>query len=160
KWRMSFGLFDASVISLAVKHGMLSRLIIVGVTPGRGEPQWRFIGDGHKWIGDNYHLRGIGEKVQNMPDKDYGNWATEYYKSVAIARQPRYDLVTGMIKYQDTDGKPAVRRRYERLMLPWRTTSAEVFVTMCSTGVDNVDESGMSQASMSPPVAMKLANSA
>jgi hypothetical protein len=160
KWRMSFGQFDASVISLAVTHGLLSRLIIVGITPGKGEPAWRFIGDGHKWIGDNYHLRGIGEKVQNMPDKNYGEWATEYYKSVAIARQPRYDLITGQIQYQDADGKPSVRRRYERLMLPWKTPSAEVFVTMCSKGVDDVAEPSMSPASISPPVAMKLANSA
>ena len=164
KWRMSFGLFDSSVISLAVTHGLLSRLIIVGITPGKGEPAWRFIGDGHKWIGDNYHLRGIGEKVQNMPDKDYGEWATEYYKSVASARQPRYDLVTGSIQYQDASGKPTLRRRYERLMLPWKTPSAEVFVTMCSKGVDDVAEPSMSPstspASMSPPFAMKFANSA
>jgi len=160
KWRMSFGQFDSSVISLAVAHGLLSRLVIVGITPGKGEPQWRFIGDGHKWIGSNYHLRGIGEQVQNMPDKDYGQWAHEYFKSTAATRQPRYDLVTGAIQYQDVDGKPAVRRRYERLMLPWKTPSAEVFVTSCSKGVDDVDELSISPASMSPPVAMKLANSA
>ncbi len=166
KWRMSFGLFDSSVISLAVQHGLLSRLIIVGITPGKGEPAWRFIGDGHKWIGNNYHLRGIGEKVQNMPDKDYGEWATEYYKSVAQARQPRYDIITGSIQYQDASGKPSLRRSYERLMLPWKTPSSEVFVTMCSKGIDDVAEppmseaNSMSPASMSPPVAMKLANSA
>ncbi len=160
KWRMSFGLFDASVISLAVKHGMLSRLVIVGVAPGRSEPHWRFIGDGHKWIGSNYHLLGIGEQVQNMPDKNYGQWANEYFKSTAATRQPRYDLVTGAIQYQDVDGKPTVRRCYERLMLPWKTTSAEVFVTSCSKGVDDVDELSISPTSMSPPFAMKLANSA
>jgi hypothetical protein len=158
KWRMSFGQFDSSVISLAVAHRMLSRLIVVGVMPGRGEPVWRFIGDGHKWLGSNYHLRGIGEKVQNMPDKDYGGWATEWYKSVAAARQPRYDLVTGTIQYQDEAGRPRVRT-YERLMLPWRTPSAEVFVTMCSRGVDAIDDSSKSLASSSERALMKSASS-
>jgi len=160
KWRMSFGQFDSSVISLAVTHRLLSRLIIVGITPGKGEPQWRFIGDGHKWIGSGYQLRGIGEKVQNMPDKDYGEWATEYYKSVAAARQPRYDLISGMMQYQDEDGRPVKFRRYERLMLPWKTSSAEVFVTMCSMPVDSAEPAKSPGSMTEPPVAMKFANSA
>jgi hypothetical protein len=159
KWRMSFGQFDSSIVSLAVTHRLLSRLIIVGINPNKGEPIWRFIGDGQKWIGSNYHLRGIGEKVQNMPDKDYGEWATEYYKSVAASRQPRYDLITGSIQYQDEDGKPTLRRRYERLMLPWKTPSDEVFVTMCSRPVDTDGSLESSGPMTEPRVAMNLASS-
>jgi hypothetical protein len=157
KWRISFGEFDSSIISLAVTHHLLSRLIIVGIRPSRSEPAWRFIGDGHKWIGSNYHFSGIGESVQNMPDRDYGAWAAEYYKSVATARQPRYDLITGVLRYQDEDGRPTRLRRYERLMLPWKTTSDEVFVTMCSKGVDDFEDesSSRSLADMSPD-SMKL----
>jgi hypothetical protein len=157
KWRISFGEFDSSIISLAVTHHLLSRLIIVGIRPSRSEPAWRFIGDGHKWIGSNYHFSGIGESVQNMPDRDYGAWAAEYYKSVATARQPRYDLITGVLRYQDEDGRPTRLRRYERLMLPWKTTSDEVFVTMCSKGVDDFadESSSRSLADMSPD-SMKL----
>src|SRR5258708_26600541 len=151
KWRVSFGQFDSSVISLAVTHGMLSRLMIVGIRPGKNEPAWRFMGDGHTWIGRNYHLRGIGEKVENMPDKGYGNWATEYYKSVATSRQPRYDLVAGSIRYQDEDGAPTRVRRYLRLMLPWRAPSDEVFVTMCSKGVDGAGTPPKSLGSMTEP---------
>jgi hypothetical protein len=157
KWRISFGEFDSSIIALAVTHHLLSRLIIVGIRPSRSEPAWRFIGDGHKWIGSNYHFSGIGESVQNMPDRDYGAWAAEYYKSVATARQPRYDLITGVLRYQDEDGRPTRLRRYERLMLPWKTTSDEVFVTMCSKGVDDLadESSSRSLADMSPD-SMKL----
>src|SRR5205807_749706 len=130
KWRMCFGQFDSSVISLAVTHRLLSRLIIVGITPGGGEPQWRFIGDGHKWIASSYQLRGIGEKVRDMPDRDYGQWAIECFESVAVSHKPRYDMVSGLMQCQDEDGKPVKFRRYETLMLPWKTASAEVFITM------------------------------
>jgi hypothetical protein len=159
KWRISFGQFDPSVISLAVTHQLLSRLVIIGVKPRVPEPLWRFIGDGHKWIGNNYRLRGIGEKVENMPDKDYGNWVTNFYKSVASAGVPRYDLVTGTIQYEDEDGRPRRQHRYERLMLPWKTPSDEVFVTMCSKPVATGGIS-MSSDSMTEPASRKLASSA
>lgn len=132
KWRMSFGVFDPGVISLAVTYRLLSRLMIAGMKPRQVDPMWRFIGDGHKWIGNEYQHHGLGEKVLNMPDKDYGLWASEFYRSVATSGQPRYDFVTGSVKYEDETGKPLKPVHYERLMLPWKTPSEEVFVTMCS----------------------------
>ena len=132
KWRMSFGQFDPGVISLAVTHQLLSRMMIIGVRQRKQEPVWRFIGEGHRWIGGAYRLQGVGERVENMPDKDYGEWVTEFYKSVARAGQPRYDLINGTIRYEDETGKPERGIRYERLLLPWKTASDEVFVTMCS----------------------------
>jgi hypothetical protein len=139
KWRAAFGHFDPSVISLAVEHGLLPRLMIAGLTPRKTDPVWRFIGAGHKWIGGQYQTRGLGEKVEFMPDKDYGAWATHYYKSVAHTGQPRYDLITGSIHYEDETGKPLKQIHYERLLLPWRTPTDEVFVTMCSQLVDAPD---------------------
>ena len=132
KWRVSLGHFDPGVISLAVTHRLLSRLMIAGIRPGPSEPTWRFIGDGHKWIGNNFRVGGLGDKVENMPDKAYGEWATKFYQSVATTGQPRYDFITGAVHYEDEAGKPLKPVRYERLMLPWKTPTDEVFVTMCS----------------------------
>jgi len=159
KWRVSFGHFDPSIISLALTHGLLSRLMIVGVKPRAPEPVWRFIGDGHKWIGSDFRLRGIGEKMENMPDKEYGGWVAGFYKTVAASGQPRYDHVTGSIQWEDEDGQPRRWYRYERLMLPWKTPSGEVFVTMCSKPVGRAAES-TSPSSMIPPRSMKSAMSA
>jgi len=136
KWRVSFGHFDPSIISLAVRYQFLSRMMIAGIRPHPAEPVWRFIGEGHKWIGSDFQHLGIGEKVENMPDKEYGAWAAEFYKSVAASCQPRYDFITAVLQYEDEDGKPRRPVRYERLMLPWRTPSNEVFVSMCSKVID------------------------
>jgi hypothetical protein len=140
KWRVSLGNFDPSVISLAVTHRLLSRLMIAGIRPGQDEPTWRFIGDGHKWIGDRFRVGGLGNKVGDMPDRSYGEWATKFYLSVARTGQPRYDFITGFVQYEDEAGKPLKPVRYERLMLPWKTPSDEVFVTMCSKrfGTDDI----------------------
>jgi hypothetical protein len=162
KWRASFGHFDPSVISVAVDHGLLSRLMIAGVKPRKSDPIWRFIGEGHKWIGGQYLMGGIGEKVEYMPDKDYGAWATHYYKSVAHTGQPRYDLITGSIHYEDETGKPLKLIRYERLLLPWRTPTDEVFVTMCSRLVDAANaepKSADPPLAPSPSTAIKFAKS-
>ena len=131
KWRASFGHFDPSVISLALRQELLSRMVIVGVKPREQEPRWRFIGDGHKWMGD-YQIEGIGQPVATMPDQEYGGWVAEFYKSVAASGQPRLDVTTALLRYEDDPGRPRRPICYERLMLPWKTPSDEIFVTLCS----------------------------
>ena len=141
KWRMSFGHFDPSVISFAIKHQLLSGMMVVGVQPRRQDPVFRFIGDEHNWLGKSYHVSGIGEKLENQPDKEFGSWVSEYYKSVASSGQPRYDLVTALVQYQGETGRPRRVVRYERLLLPWKTPTDEVFVTLSKL----VDRQGASR---------------
>lgn len=140
KWRMSFGEFDPSVISFAIKHQLLSGMIVVGVRPRDKDPIFRFIGDEHNWLGKSYHFSGIGEKVENQPDKDFGGWVSEFYKLVASSGQPRYDHVTALVQYQGETGRPRRVVRYERLLLPWKTPTDEVFVTL-SKLVENKESS-------------------
>jgi hypothetical protein len=132
KWRMSFGHFDPSVISFAIKQQLLSRMMIVGVKPPGTDPIFRFIGDGHtNWLDSNYHLHAIGEKVEHQPDKDYGGWVSQFYQRVATTGQPRYDYVTAAI-----ERRPGTfTTRYERLLLPWKTPSDEILVTLSSRGL-------------------------
>ena|SRR5271166_374380 len=139
KWRMSFGHFDPSVISFAIKQQLLSRMMIVGVRPPGTDPIFRFIGDGHtNWLDSNYHLHAIGEKVENQPDKDYGGWVSQFYQRVASSGQPRYDYVTAAIQRQPG----TYTTRYERLLLPWKTPSDEILVTLSSRGLrEDIDGS-------------------
>jgi hypothetical protein len=132
KWRVSFGHFDPSLISLAMKQQLLPRLMIIGIKPRRVDPEWRFIGSGQRWLPRAYPFSGIGEKVENMPDREYGSWVSEFYKSVARTGQPRYDVVTAAMQYENEQGKPRRVVHYERLLLPWKTPSDEIFVTSCA----------------------------
>jgi hypothetical protein len=135
KWRMSFGVFDPSVISLAVNHQLISRMMIIGVKPRKQEPVFRFIGDAHLWLGRSFYANSIGDKVQDQPDKEYGEWVSEFYKSVATTRQPRFDLVTASLQFENEPGAPRRAVTYERVMLPWKTPSDEMFITLCSRNV-------------------------
>jgi hypothetical protein len=154
KWRMSFGHFDPTVISFAIKQQLLSRMIIAGVGRPSAEPIFRFIGDGHaNWLDSDYHLHAIGEKMENQPDKEYGSWVSEFYKSVARTGQPRYDFVTASI--QRPPGTFVTR--YERLLLPWKTPSDEVLVTLSSRGLR---DTGVAEASLAGTGTSLLRNSA
>ena len=144
KWRMSFGSFDPTVISFAIKHQLLSRMMVVGVKPRRENPVFRFIGDGFNWLETDYQFYGIGESIESQPDKEYGIWVAEFYKSVARTGQPRYDIIRAAI--QARPSQPGLfMTRYERLLLPWRTPSEEVFVTLSSKRLDD-GESAESEA--------------
>jgi len=139
KWRVSFGYFDPSVIAVSVQHDLLSSLTVVGVKPFEPEPVFRFIGQGHHWVGSQ--VARIGERVADQPDREYGKWLSEFYRFVASSRQPRYDLVTARLQMPGDD---ATRQTvcYERLLLPWKTSSNEVFVTSCSVIAERLAHAG------------------
>jgi hypothetical protein len=137
KWRMSFGHFDPTVISFAIKQQMLSRMMIFGVKPDVTDPVFRFIGDGFGWLESDYQFHGIGERVENQPDKDYGEWVSEFYRSVARSGQPRYDHVSAAIQAGPGGHHELFISRYERLLLPWKTSSDEILVSMLSKRVED-----------------------
>lgn len=139
KWRMSLGHFDPSVIPFAIKHQLFSLMVIAGIKAGGGDPVFRFIGDGFKWLESEYQFYGIGERIDNLPDKEYGRWLAEFYKSVATSGQPRYDIITATIQTGLGKRKPYLTR-YERLLLPWKTRSDEIFVSLSSKKLIDVDD--------------------
>lgn len=159
KWRISFANFDSSIISLALRHQFLPRLAVIGVNPREPEPVFRFIGQDHRWVGQNYHLAGIGEKVAYQPDKEYGEWVSQFYKSVAATGQPRYDVVTALLHYENEKGRPERQVVYERLLLPWKTPSAEVFVTLLSRNVPAGKTAGRMPRSLESSVTRASARS-
>ena len=98
KWRASFGQFNSTVISFAIKHGLLARLMITGMSPQNSDPVFRFIGAGFPWLNSEYQEKAIGEKLESLPDKNYGAWLSGFYKSVGQSGEPRFDRVTAKVK--------------------------------------------------------------
>jgi hypothetical protein len=128
KWRVSFGRFDPSVLSLALDYRLMPHLAIVGVKSDNEEPVFRYMGEVHSnWLERN-QLKAVGEKVASVPDGEYGHWAAQFYKSVARTGQPRYDHIAATI---NAGARPYVTH-YERLLLPWKSDSGEVLVTAFS----------------------------
>lgn len=137
KWRVAFGVFDPVVMGIASNSELLPLFVVVGFEPSNGSPVLRFMGQRHRWAGDKYRLDGIGQPVEQMPDKEYGAWLGQFYRSVADTGQPRYDLVTAQMEYHAEPGRPRRTVSYERLLLPWRTPWDEALVTSCAKVLSN-----------------------
>lgn len=139
KWRVAFGEFDLGVMSIADSSKLTSRLVIVGFDPSSRRSSIRFFGDENRWAGSTYRVDGIGRAVEDLPDKEYGAWLSDFYTAVATTGQPRLDVVTAEMEYCNEPGRPRRKRVYERLLLPWRTPTDEVLITSC---VKMADERG------------------
>jgi hypothetical protein len=137
KWRVAYGVLDTLVMGIAERNDLLPRLAIVGFEPESGRPILRYLGERQRWAGDKYRFDGIGKPIDAMPDKEYGAWLAQFYKSVAKTHLPRYDLVTADMEYHSESGKTRRIACYERLLLPWRTPTDEVLVTSCTKLVPN-----------------------
>jgi len=133
RWRTAFGTFDTNVLSFAIDHQFLPRMVIAEITPGSYDPVFRFIGDGLIAMGKGLQVEGVGRRLENVPDKDYGQWLAEFYKAVAVSGQPRYDIVTARVR--DPARKDAESIHYERLLLPWKSGSGGMLVSLVSNRV-------------------------
>jgi hypothetical protein len=135
KWRTSFGQFDSTVISFAIQHGLLARLMIAGMGPRESDPVFRYIGAGFPWLDADYQDKAIGEKLESLPDKNYGAWLSGFYKSVGQSGEPRFDKVTAKMKLGQAQSLN-YQTRYERLLLPWRSATGEIFISLSARKLD------------------------
>jgi hypothetical protein len=136
KWRVAFGNFDSKVIEITERNDLSPLTAIVGFDTPQSEPVFRYIGTGHRYTTRQFHVDAIGEKVENMPDREYGHWITEFHRSVATSGQPRYDRVTATIDGNGDDGKRRRSLSFYRLLLPWRTPTGELLITSCATKLE------------------------
>ena len=139
KWRVSFGQYDDSVMSFAVEMGLIDRLMIAEVSHDNEAPVFRFLGNGFSFLDQNFRFKGVGQRLQDFPDKAYGQWLAEFYKSVATTGQPRYDIVSATIA-NPADSKPYTTH-YERLLLPWKAGANGTLVSLLSKKVSDSPES-------------------
>ncbi|HLZ67850.1 MAG TPA: hypothetical protein VKQ29_16620 [Aliidongia sp.] len=68
----------------------------------------------------------IGRDLSDQPDGKFGQWAAKPYYEVVNQSAARLDLVEAVIR--PPNGAPLISR-YERLLLPWRTSSGEFWVS-------------------------------
>jgi hypothetical protein len=132
KWCASFGEFDPSITEFAADSGFLGRMVLVGVPRRRPEPVFRFIGGGFPWLDADFPKRAIGDRLANLPDREYGAWVAAHYAEVAARGEPRYDRVTAHLLLPEDRRYDA---HYERLLLPWRTPSGETIVSLLASRI-------------------------
>jgi hypothetical protein len=68
----------------------------------------------------------MGRDLCDQPDNRFGQWSSKPYYEVVSQSAARLDLVEAVIR--PPNGLPMISR-YERLLLPWRTSSGEFWVS-------------------------------
>jgi len=68
----------------------------------------------------------LGRDLSEQPDNRFGQWSSKPYFEAVHASAARLDLVEAVI--HPPSGQPMISR-YERLLLPWRTSSGEFWVS-------------------------------
>jgi hypothetical protein len=108
--------------------GLLGRAIVARPLPGSGT-RIRFFGPQLGVYDPDWAERAIGLDLEDQPDASYGAWSARGYQEVRLAGRPRLELVDAFIR---EPGKPSMRHRYERLLLPWTAADGAVLVSGAS----------------------------
>ncbi len=74
-------------------------------------------GHGYQNIDADWCDNAIGRPLQDLPDRQYGEWIAMSMTASHESRMPQLELVEADL---ERVGLAPVRVRYERLMLPWR----------------------------------------
>lgn len=115
-WRERAGRFDSDVNSCLERIGLAERTLIAERNDNNS---LTVLGSGRGFtIYDNYSMRQvIGHTIADQPDKAYGRWVEEAYRSCLAGGDPAIDDVDAIIEQPEHDAR---RRRYRRLILRWR----------------------------------------
>lgn len=123
------GTHPENVSALLDTCGLYDRAMIVERRSDTGAFEFRHSGDGLRLYGPSWPAAAPGRRVEDQPDRPYGEWIAQACRSIDSLQVPRYELVDAHI---GAAGYPARRWRYERLMLPSRSATGSRLVISIS----------------------------
>lgn len=101
-------------------YGLYDRTMIAEHCGDTGAFEFRHSGNGLRLYGPSWPTAAPGRRIEDQPDRSYGEWIAEACRSVDALQVPRLELIDAHI---GAAGRPARRWRYERLMLPSRSAA-------------------------------------
>lgn len=124
QWRRLHGRLPSDPLVPFRSAGVLGRAILARPRPGG--TKIRFFGPQLDVYDAGWPERAIGLDLEAQPDPTYGAWSAQGYQEVRLAARPRLELVDAVIR---EPAKPALRHRYERLLLPWQAADGSALVS-------------------------------
>jgi len=118
RWHSLRRRFDRPSLEPLLRDDLGGRYIIVEARPDRPDLTVRAFGDGFVVYDDDWVRTAPGLRLQDQPDYAYGTWVAEAYRAALTADAPRLDDVDAVIAMPRVG---AIRFRYRRLILPFRT---------------------------------------
>jgi hypothetical protein len=115
--------------SFLVATGLYDRAMVVERRGDNGDFLFRHSGRRIQLYEPSWAEAALGRRLQDQPDRLYGEWIADACRSVDDRQVPRYDLIAARVSEAD---QAARSWRYERLMLPWRSAAGQRLVVSIS----------------------------
>ena len=114
-WKRSGSDSDFSSLRELLRHELADRYVLLRPDTEAARFVIADAGTGLRIPDANWAKAQVGHPVTDMPDKAYGEWVSETFRSVLVAGKPQLDRVEAKIYWPRTG---RVLRRYTRLILP------------------------------------------
>jgi hypothetical protein len=125
-WHVTGGLWTDHLRDLLTALNLLERAVVLRNPTGGDRLVFDFRGDFFSFYPRSWNRLAIGRDLEDQPDRDYGLRTAHSYREVLVGGEPRFEAVDAVIR---SPGEDVRRSRYDRLILPWRTSDNERFLT-------------------------------
>jgi hypothetical protein len=127
RWRRRHGVMRCDLDAEFGDPGLRGRVVVKRIVDEIGGV-YEYVGDGFPSYDATWRKAMIGQDATGQPDAEYARHTATAQLETDVAETPRLETVDAVIR---VPGRPAYRRRYERLLLPWRRGGAR-FVSVAS----------------------------
>lgn len=118
-WRAARGYLPDDIIALLHRHRLQGRAALLRNPAGSGRLVYEHVGSTYSFVGDAcLPLLLVGQDIEMLPDRDYGDWAAGSYYECLTDKEPRLETVSAIMGRSDGQ---RVWSYYDRVLLPWRT---------------------------------------
>ncbi len=128
EWKRLRGHLSRDVLAPFELSDVAGRTVLARMQ-GQGRTRIEHFGARLDVYGTGWHERAIGLDLEEQPDPAYAAGTAKGYREVAATERPRLELVDALIR---APGRHPQRSRYERLLLPWRSSDGATFVSGAS----------------------------
>ena len=139
-WKREQGELSAALQRVIVSGAVLRRIILMRQPARSSRVIIDHFGPAITIMRPCEALSLVGREVNDMYDREYGNWAIPGYMETLRTGRLRLESMLADIRATDAT---TIRARYDRLLLPWQGKSGDKFV-LCASLLRN--RSVLSQA--------------
>lgn len=115
-WRKRKGELTEDVYRAMLHDHAFSRVLLARQLPQSSQLIVEYVGSGHQHLRPCEALRIIGRRIQDQPDRQYGEWIAQAYEEASRDRRLRVDSVRARVS---TSAATLLRARYDRVLMPW-----------------------------------------
>jgi hypothetical protein len=139
RWLASCGRLDREGLETVTRHAVGSRYILLHAPHLSPRIIIKEVGQGMPAGAKHWLLRAVGMRFEDQPDTAYGRRCAEAYRRARDRDQPILDDIDAFVEWP---GFGRQRRRYQRLILPFRAKGGDVFLLGASLEDPRIDLRG------------------